>query len=412
MIYNVPKQLSIMLLGPGKAKDPVFPILPIDKAKATSIKKQDIINRLKYCQYNNSAGTYSEEDFTEVIIDNKNITINLLLPPIIADSYYFRRRNRNEDYFAVRISSPQLPNNGYEYITYVPAYDYVKLIDSVAGNVSDGVLCGSFCVNTVPSVSGCIGCSFVLDDPEDTRLSEAKEASDKLVSSTKTKKWIPGHKYLLPSKDIILYLGVFENSYSRGGSEAMDRIVYDPLDTWGWYGRDNEVLNNHIFIKISSPNTDIPYSPVIRMEKGNNVSDFLRSWLGRKIETYSFEGPEGYGVVSRLRGETRPAVDLGEWLINDGIDIGEVLEDFAMSKLHDSTIPTSDKKKFLPMINKAPKGDDIVRNLVFSGLKGIMSTNAWRERSKKVSGSGCYCFPKFLYGEDEVKNYISKNEKK
>jgi hypothetical protein len=262
--------------------------------------------------------------FEKITVMNKGFTIEFL------EEYGGSTNNHHViKYYTpasvVKIKHPDFERYPFEIHTVVPDDILVSLIGKV-GYVSDRKLSGNFCVGTLSGMSGIWITSFLVEDPEDSKLMEGIESGKKMSEEKFTKKWVPGYKYLLKNGDPIIYLGKMEDFigfqkssiYSYSSRYRNGNPLEIGFDSYNKIVREKGV--QHLFLDVKRLNK--PSEGFLNSVKGYDVVTFILSYL-------NFCRANGHQNEIRMYlDDLKPGVKCEEVFKSDGKNLKDIISGY------------------------------------------------------------------------------------
>ena len=314
---NIPYKLTFLFPKNCKISGNYLTCFPFDSKKKKSYER-----KIKTFYISNTCG----KDFEEIEVINSGFTLGILRSFESENAYHLQNSSFGSSGLCVRlsISHPDFPVLDKKICVLVPVGDFMIALDK-SGYISDGALHGTFCLGLNLGISSV---TLELED-KNSDLEKEKEAGKLLSTTRKTSKWIPGHKYLLPSREVLVYLGRAEKilSHKFYSSKNIKSLFSSLALGMSMY----EVMNDSVpvFLLLDLKRDYSTY--------GKTIPQFLKSTLTESVDNTDPNNIDVLDFQGIFSNKIPGAVDLGKFLDEpDGYNFSEdlKLQIYNFLKLH------------------------------------------------------------------------------
>lgn len=305
--HKIPQ--SLVFIIPETTGPEIITVWPVDKTRWGKQREAYTLNT----KMRKKAVTY-----TQVIVPNSGFTLSLL--DTVKGSITW---NRLEMVVRLKVSHPEIDkyvvSSGSSLVLEIPALQMYECLLS-SRYITNGVFHGTWCLS-IPE--GYYNYKPIQETPS---LDKDKKVAEIWASSKKTRKWIPGHMYLLKDFRRVLYFGNVNAEigmfHTIPGSTFLCYFYKFDRRPYGYYGYSN--FEQALVIEESD--TNLQEFQSIQETSEISVLDYLKEMLLSKVN-----GETTLTDMSRLlsigRSKLPSAVDLGEFFVSSGLDITSQVSD-------------------------------------------------------------------------------------
>lgn len=296
--YNIPSGLIYFAIPEYTGKE--ISLIPVAK-NAESSKKRWVENRTTYCSIPPDPKRGSVTTAEKIISENK-----FRVKVVKSESFHSYVGTGGNRMTYVQILNPDLDSR-YTYFLAIPEFRLCELLYYA------DIISGEFQVTFAIEIKGKE--SFNLIPLNDDNYKKSAEVGVLLSSGAKkTTKWIPGHRYLLEGRSEYIYLGEF---YCHSSWKSCVGSYYNNLES----------IKRELCVNLN----DFVYNNFVELPQAlPQPGEKLSKYFERIVQDMLNNNLSGNNVLTGYA-KCPAAIDLGEVVIRDTIDINSIREKIIIS---------------------------------------------------------------------------------